>query len=83
MSTKTISHQDKLGRILVVGDCVAYPDGNNILKIGVIDKLNPKMIRVKAFNQSFSVNKYPQQSIKLEGPDITMYILKGGKNDRN
>ena len=73
---KVPEHKDKLGRPLAVGDCVAYPDGNNSLKIGLIDKLNPKMIRVKEFKKTYTTNKYPHESVKLDGPDITMYILK-------
>ena len=73
---KVPEHKDKLGRPLAVGDCVAYPDGNNILKIGLIEKLNPKMIKVKGFKKTYTVNKYPHESVKLDGPDITMYILK-------
>lgn len=73
---KVPEHKDKLGRPLAVGDCVAYPDGTNILKIGLIDKLNPKMLRVKEFKKSYTSNKYPHETVKLEGPDITMYILK-------
>lgn len=73
---KVIEHKDKLGRPLAVGDCVAYPDGNNLLRIGIIDKLNPKMIRVKEFKKSHTTNKYPGESVKLDSPDVTMYILK-------
>ena len=73
---KVPEHKDKLGRSLAVGDCVAYPDGNNTLRIGLIDKLNPKMIRVKEFKKTYTSNKYPHEAVKLEGPDITMYILK-------
>lgn len=73
---KVPEHKDKLGRPLEVGDCVAYPGGNNILKIGLIEKLNPKMIKVKEFKKSWSANKYPHEAVKLDGPDITMYILK-------
>lgn len=73
---KVIEHTDKLGRPLAVGDCVAYPDGNNLLKVGLIDKLNPKMIRVKGFKQGYTSNKYPSETVKLDGPDISLYILK-------
>lgn len=73
---KVPEHKDKLGRPLAVGDCVAYPDGNNTLKIGLIDKLNPKMLRVKEFKKTYTSNKYPHETVKLDGPDISMYILK-------
>ena len=41
-----IEHKDKLGRLLKVGDCVAYPSSNSLM-IGIVKKLNPKMVGVK------------------------------------
>ena len=69
-------HKDILGRVLAVGDHVAYPDTNN-LRLGRIDKLNPKMVRVntgRVWNPN--VNKYPIDIVKLDGPDLVMYLLK-------
>lgn len=69
-------HKDILGRVLNVGDCVAYPDSNQ-LKIGRIEKLHAKMVKVTTGNQWRSyVNKYPSDTTKLDGPDLTMYLLK-------
>lgn len=65
-------HKDLLGRLLDVGDYVAYPDSNT-MKMGKIDKLNPKMIRIQG---RWPVNKYPKDTVKLDGPDLTMYLLK-------
>lgn len=68
-------HKDILGRVLNVGDYVAYPDSNQT-KIGKIDKLNQKMVRVTTGREWIStVNKYPKDTVKLEGPDLTMYLL--------
>jgi hypothetical protein len=64
-------HKDILGRVLNVGDYVAYPDSNRLL-MGKIDKLNPKMIRIK---DRWPVQKYAKDTVKLEGPDLTMYLL--------
>ena len=75
-----IVHKDRLGRILKVGDCVAYP-ASNTLVIGVIKKLNPKMVGVSALGKartwSSAKNKYPEDCVRLDGPEVTMYLLKG------
>lgn len=68
-------HKDKLGRLLSVGEYVAYPDSNNLL-LGIIVKLNPKMVKVKPLSKSWEVNKYPYDTLKVEGPDLTWYLLK-------
>lgn len=66
-------HKDILGRIIKIGDHVAYPDSNR-LQLGKIDKLNPKMVRVQRGNWEF--NKYPSDVVVLDGPDLVMYLLK-------
>ncbi len=65
-------HRDILGRVLNVGDHVAYPESNT-MRIGKIEKLNPKMVKIQG---RWSVNKYPTDTVKLEGPDLVMYLLK-------
>ena len=69
-------HKDILGRVLAVGDHVAYAD-SNAMRLGRIDKLNPKMVRVttgRGWNPN--INKYPIDIVKLDGPDLVMYLLK-------
>jgi hypothetical protein len=76
MTKQPPEHKDILGRVLAVGDYIAYPDSNQ-LRIGKIDKLNPKMIRVntgRGWNPN--INKYPIDTVKLDGPDLVMYLLK-------
>ena len=69
-------HRDILGRVLAVGDYVAYPDSNG-LRMGKLDKLNQKMVRVTTGREWRStVNKYPVDTVKLDGPDLVMYLLK-------
>ena len=69
-------HRDILNRVLAVGDYVAYPDSNT-MKMGKIDKLNQKMVRVTTGKEWRStVNKYPKDTVKLDGPDLTMFLLK-------
>jgi hypothetical protein len=69
-------HRDILGRVLAVGDYVAYPDSNG-LRLGKLDKLNQKMVRVATGKEWRStINKYPIDTVKLDGPDLVMYLLK-------
>ena len=73
-------HRDKLGRMLAVGDAVCYPSHNS-LGLGTVKKINPKMIKVMEVGRSASKwyngsNKYPQDLVKIDGPEVTMYLLK-------
>jgi hypothetical protein len=77
-----LEHKDKLDRILLLGDCVAYPH-RNCLQIGIIVKLNPIMIKIVQIGaknyENLGVNKYPKDIIKVDGPDVSMYLLKQSK----
>ena len=76
MAKQAPEHKDILGRVLNVGDYIAYPDSNQ-LRIGKVDKINPKMIRVSTGRAwRTTVNKYPSDTTKLEGPDLVMSLLK-------
>ena len=76
MAKELPEHRDILGRVLSVGDYVAYPYSNS-MKLGKIDKLNQKMVRVTTGKEWRStVNKYPFDTVKLDGPDLTFYLLK-------
>jgi hypothetical protein len=72
--------KDKLGQDLTEGDFVVWPN-HNTLEVGVIVKLNPKMVKVKKVDspkkwQPLTWNKYPKDVVKLEGSIVSMYILK-------
>lgn len=74
------SHKDKLGRLLKVGDCVVYPAYNS-LEIGTVKKLNKKMVKVWRASVRLTKwytgsNKYPNDIVIVEGPEVTMYLLK-------
>lgn len=79
MSKKELIHKDKLGRIIKVGDAVCYPYRNS-LEFGTVKKLNAKMIKVwEVGKQSIwynGSNKYPNDVVIVEGPEVTMYLLK-------
>lgn len=78
MAKKEIVHHDKLGKELKVGDYVAC-SGHNEIMIAAITKLNPKMISVQEVGKRYVKHKYPIDSILLDGPEVTMYILKNQK----
>ena len=69
------NHKDKLGRLIMVGDFVVFPDRNS-LEVGVVKKLNPKMIGVGRIKSKYSQNKYPEDIVRLDGPEVSMYLLK-------
>ena len=78
MTKESIEHRDKLGRPLKVGDCVAYP-GYNHLDIGIIKKINPKMVKIVKVGAKYrhdGSNKYPEDVVLLEGSEVSMYLLK-------
>jgi len=78
-----IEHRDKLGKLLAVGDAVCYPSHNS-LELGTVKKLNPKMVKVFEAGRENSKwysgsNKYPNDLVKIDGPEVTMYLLKKAK----
>ena len=75
---KVYEHNDKLGRLINVNDCVAYPD-NNCLRIGKVVKLNPKMIGLEEVGGGqwpHKGNKYPADVVVIDDAAVTMYLLK-------
>jgi hypothetical protein len=74
-------HQDKLGQEIEVGACVAVAHHNS-LAVAIVIKLTPKMVRIKIANITTNSwyyghhNKYGDQMVVLEGPSVTMYLLK-------
>jgi hypothetical protein len=74
-----IEHKDKLGRLIKLGDFVAYPAFNS-LEFGKVMKLNNKMVGVYPITTkrygNRNQNKYPQDIVLIEGPEVSMYLLK-------
>ena len=74
-------HLDLLGNPISVGNCVAFPYSNS-LRIGLVTKINPKMIQVKRVGKTrgdVKYNKYPTDLAVLNSQDVTMYLLKAGE----
>lgn len=78
MAKEVPQHKDIFGQDLVVEDCVVYPQSNS-MRIGKIVKINPKMISVKELSSKgwrSDALKYPDDLVKVQGPEVTMYLLK-------
>lgn len=73
-------HKDRLGRVIPVGACVAFPDSNT-LYVGVVQRFTPKMVEIKTVggNYNFTTKKYPTDTALLEGSEVTMFLLMNTK----
>ncbi len=78
MTKATIEHTDILGNTLEIGDVVAF-SSHNSLAMGIVDKINPKMIGLKRVNSRWRQNKYPLDCIKVDENMGLLYLLKNGK----
>jgi hypothetical protein len=77
---KEYKHYDIFGKEIICGSHVAYSDGFD-LRIGTVDKLSEKKIRVWPINKlrnKYSTGKlvYGSNIVVVEGPKVTMYILQ-------
>jgi hypothetical protein len=77
--TDEIVHVDCLSRPLKQGDCVAVAHHNQLL-IAVVKKLHPKMITVGTLGTySGTYKKYASECALLEGPEVSIFLLKNRK----
>lgn len=77
---KTQVYRDLLGAELAVGDPVALANGSR-LALGKIIKFSPKMVGIcylSDYRSSYSRLKYKYSTdlVKLQGEEVTMYLLK-------
>lgn len=77
-------HKDFLKRDLAVGDYVIFPGPYNCgMKLGKIIKFTPQQIRVEwtyKWNnkvESRDTTRMSNQCVRVEGPELTMYLLSG------
>lgn len=70
--------QDILGQPITLGCHVAVPRRNSLL-ICKVTKISPKMIHVMNVDKNYPTDfmVYPQDSVRIDGPDVLAYILKG------
>jgi hypothetical protein len=83
MAKQLPQHYDLMGKEIVVGSfVVAELNSYRKLELCVVDKINPKMIRLRAIHANsrgsyYSTNKYPAETMVVDNEeDVTMYILK-------
>ena len=82
-------HKDRIGQTIKLDDYIAYPQ-NNHLNLGIVKKLNNKMIGVsrlvknkKVYNWSNSyTNKYPEDCVIVDGSRVTMLIMAQDNESR-
>lgn len=79
-----MEHKDYLGRPLAVDDYVVFviPEGRQ-LQHGRITKLTNKNVRIAYTsphswqkNTELTVVRPPKDVVRIEGPDLTMYLLR-------
>lgn len=84
VAKETPVHKDRIGQVLKLEDYVVYPDRNH-LSIGIVKKLNNKMIGVsklvknkRGYSWSSYSNKYPEDCVIVDGARVTMIIMALG-----
>ena len=76
-------HCDLFGKEITVGSfVVAELNTYRKMELCVVNKINPKMVRLRSihansYGRYYTANKYPNEMVLIENQDdITMYILK-------
>lgn len=74
------THKDIVGQKINTGDHVAYPAGTS-MKIGVVSKINPKMINIADDNYPYyPTRRYPNDVIVMTNNKyLALYLLKQTK----
>lgn len=73
---KTFDHTDIFGRKLEIGDVVAAPYWNKNLGIFSVTRMTPKLVHLRKVGAKSTKSSYPVDVVKVDGPEVTMYILK-------
>lgn len=71
----------------IVEKCFVVSELNNYrkLELCVVDKINPKMVKLRSiqansYGRYYTANKYPNEMMIVDNQDdITMYILKNSE----
>ena len=85
MKTKEpVIHQDYFGRELREGDFVVFHSWKTF-QVGQVKKSTPKMVLVIGFDRALTnyrtdekepFRKYGHECLKVDGQEVTMYLLK-------
>lgn len=78
-------YKDFLNRELALEDYVVFPaPSGGGMKLGKIIKFTPQQVRVEWTYKSYrgtietdSIPRYSNQCVRVEGADLTMYLLSG------
>ena len=77
---KEIEHYDIFGKLIQLGDCVVSPYYGRDLGVFTVVKMTPKMVKIKRVGSKGSgQNAYPFNTVKVNGPEVTMYLLKNSE----
>jgi hypothetical protein len=72
--------EDFLKRKLNIGDSVIFiPPYSKTMTLGRVVAFSPKMVRVVYHgwrNEEHESSRYPKELVRVDGPDLTMYLLK-------
>ena len=86
MSKDLPKHYDLMGKQIVEGGFVVSElNKYRKLELCVVDKINPKMVRVRSihansYGRYYTANKYPVEIMIVDNEeDITMYVLRNSK----
>ena len=81
-----IEHRDLLGKLIKVGDVVAFPSQSEQL-VGVVIKLTAKRVKVNRLTEYAENTWYkrdfyqckPECTVIVEGPHVMTYVVKHSK----
>jgi len=72
-------HCDIIGSPIRENDIVAFLYYGHSMTVGRVEKLNPKMVRVRRIGSKNYKSVYPQDCVRLDGEAVTMWLLKNDK----
>lgn len=80
---KTYIQTDKLGRYLVVDDCVAYESYYGGITVGRVTKINRARVRIMRVTDTNLRNTpediMPRDIVRIDSKDVSFYLLKNKK----
>lgn len=78
---KQIEHRDIFGKLVQVGDFVVTTYYGKEIAVYSVIKLTPKMVKLQRIGRKgwTGTNAYPANLVKVDGPEVTMYVLKNSE----
>jgi hypothetical protein len=76
-------HLDLLGRKIFPGDFVVSQSWGQSLGFFTVERLTEKMVKlkkIKSENWRSSQQRYPHDCVKVEGPEVTFFLLQNSKS---